>query len=55
MLSDIGFLFDKFQLGSIWYEMHPWKDVTILLKNVDYRREEHDVELSAGLDAGGSW
>ena len=29
--------------------------ILVSFKNLDYGREEHDIELRAGLHTGGSW
>lgn len=55
VFTDVGFTLDVLELEAVGWHLGFGQLVIVLLHYLDDGREEHNVELGAGLDTGGAW
>lgn len=55
VFADVGFTLDVLELEAVGWHLGFGQLVIVLLQYLDDGREEHNVELGAGLDTGGAW
>ena len=55
VFTDVGFTLDVLELEAVGRHLGFGQLVIVLFQYLDDGREEHNVELGAGLDTGGAW